>query len=211
MVDAYLKGQDIHERTQDEIEALTGRRPPRRLAKIINFGLMYCMTAKGLARQAKISEAEATFFLDAFFRQYAIEPYRQQFWAACRQQDGLFVNAFGRTRRLVQLGSPIGWQRRSAERRLFGAAIQGTAGELTKESLVRIDRRLKRMGSGARLVSTVHDEISLDSPVRELRTVVPAVIEEMERYPEFAPIPILVDGEYSTTTWAQKHPLPRAA
>ena len=201
MVGAYLRGQDIHERTQDEIEALTGRRPPRRLAKIINFGLVYCMTARGLARQARVSESGAEFVLDAFFRQYP----------QSRMRRNRCMNIFGRTRTLSQLNSMVGWQRRRAKRMLFGGLIQGTAGELTKESLVRIHRFLKSSGSGAHLVGTVHDEISLDCPVAELTRVVPVVKHEMERYPEFDPIPILVDGEYSVENWANKQPLPLAA
>lgn len=212
MVDAYLAGQDIHERTQNEIETLTNRRPPRRLAKIINFGLVYCMTAQGLARQAKISEQEADFFLNAFFKQYVgIDPYRQHFWAQSRMRGNRFMNIFGRIRTIANLDNPVGWMRRKAERRLFGCLIQGTAGELTKESLVRVHRWIKDTGSDARLVSTVHDEISLDSPARELTKLVPAVRELMEDFPEFHPIPMLVDGEYSTENWAHKHKLPLAA
>jgi DNA polymerase-1 len=212
MMDAYLSGQDIHERTRDEIEALTSRRPSRRLAKIINFGLVYGMTAQGMARQARVSEQEAQFFLDAFFQQYVgIDPYRQHFWAQSRMRGNRCMNIFGRVRTITNLDHPVGWMRRRAERQHFGSLIQGTAGELTKESLVRIHRWIKDTGSDARLVTTIHDDIGIDSPVRELTKIVPAVRGMMEDFPEFYPIPVLVDGEYSTENWAHKHKLPLAA
>ena len=212
MVDAYLRNQDIHERTQDEVEKLTGRRPPRRRAKVAVFGIVYGLTESGLARQAKISLEEAASFMDAFFHQYtSINPFRKKFWVECRMRGNGYMNPFGRTRSLPWLSSSVDWQRRSAERRLFGALIQGTAGELTKESIVRIHRWIKESGSGARLVGTIHDEISIDCPPGELTIVAPKVKQLMEDYPEFHPIPIVVNGEYSTVNWAHKYPLPLAA
>ena len=211
MVETYQTGGDIHSRTAREVGSLlTGEPIPRRPAKVINFGLSYCMSALGLARNAKISQEEAEKFLDAFFQRYrGIESYRETFWTKCRFQNNSFVNMFGRPRRIPNLTDQRGWARRRAERQAFGTLIQGTAAQLTKESITRVHQWLKsRPDIDARLVSTVHDEIWLDVDPSCLTVVVPKVKQLMESFPEFGDIPIVVDGQYSTTNWAEKVSLP---
>ena len=99
-------------------------------------------------------------------------------------------------------------ERRRAERQAIGTLIQGQAAELTKESLVRIDRLIRERNFPAKICNVVHDDIQIDCDPEVLNELVPPVKAEMERYPEFHPIPIQVDGEYSITSWSQKQPLP---
>lgn len=169
----------------------------------------YCMSAAGFARQTKMPYEEAEKYLAKFFERYhGIETYRKAFWMRTLLDGCQFNNIWGRTRRIPALRSTTEWEAARAKRQAIGSLIQGTAAELTKESLVRVHRRLKAEGIPALLVSTIHDEIQLDVPVEYLTRVAPMVKQLMEDYPEFAPIPIVVDGDYSTTSWADKKSLP---
>lgn len=207
MCDAFIKREDIHDRTAKEIGALLGRECPRRIAKIVAFGLNYCMSNQGLSRQAKIPLEEASLFLEAFFQRYAgIPTFRNELWAQSRRNGGHWRNLFGRIRRLPDLQSLEFWKRKRAERQMIGSAIQGTAAELTKESLVRISDFFESEKVPAMLVTTIHDEIQVDTPRECLPQVVCAVKKLMENFPEFEPIPITVDTSVIYTNWADKKP-----
>jgi len=206
MVDSFLKSEDCHARTAAEVGQLLGKECPRRIAKIVNFGLSYGMSELGLHRQAKIPLDEAEVFLDAFFQRYAgIRQFKQELWAQARRQGCQWNNLFGRTRRLPDLRSATFWRKKRAERQMIASAIQGTAAELTKESLVRIADFLAEEKIPAFLVNTVHDEIQIDTP-REYAPRVAMVSKTlMEAYPEFSPIPVITDCEITETNWAEKH------
>jgi DNA polymerase-1 len=165
----------------------------------------YCLSPPGLSRQAKIPMEEAEQFMTMFFKRYAgIVEFRKRMWARAREEHGRVINLFGRRRLVPAILSPDSYERGRGERQLIGSLIQGTAAELTKESLVRIDAGCRRMGWPVRLVNTVHDEIQMDIPTALLPEVARLVKAEMERYPEFAPIPIKVEGAVATKTWADK-------
>jgi DNA polymerase-1 len=115
---------------------------------------------------------------------------------------------WGRTRRVPRILSPVPKIRGRSERKSIGSLIQGTAAELTKESLVRLDRWRREEGLGFRMKLTVHDEIQLDTPMEELVRAATGSKWVMEQYPEFAPIPIVADVEYSVTNWAEKKKCP---
>jgi DNA polymerase-1 len=199
MVDNYLKGGDIHKRTAEEVGVT------RRVAKVINFGLSYCLTAQGMARQVGISVPEAEHFMEKFFKQYAgISSFREYFWDKVRRNNGQFSNCFGRTRRVSQINSGKQWERGRAERQAIGTLVQGTAAELTKEALVRIDDWLVAAKIPACLTSTVHDELWIDSDVECVAEVGRNAKRLMEDFPEFDPIPITVSGSYTMTNWAEK-------
>ena len=199
MVETYLAGGDIHKRTAEEVGV------NRRTAKVINFGLSYCLTPMGMARQVGISEPEAEEFMKRFFERYkGITEFRNTFWNQVRQNGGQFSNRFGRTRRVPEINSTQDWQRGRSERQAIGTLIQGTAAELTKESLVRIHRWLKAEKLPAHLVSTVHDEVWIDTDVECLAHVGRNAKRLMEDFPEFEPIPITVSGAYTVTNWADK-------
>jgi DNA polymerase I-like protein with 3'-5' exonuclease and polymerase domains len=205
MVDAYLTGQDLHERTAKEISGIRGVECSRRVAKAVNFGLAFCLSEKGLATQTKISVEEATLVLQAFFKRYAgVSSYRQELWAKARREGCQWSNIFGRTRRLPDLKAQEFWKRKRAERQMIGSAIQGTAAELTKESLVRIADWFAAEKIPALLVNTVHDEIQIDTPRECLSQVVQGCKRLMEAFPEFHPIPIIAEPAVSYTNWAEK-------
>lgn len=207
MVDAFMQGEDVHARTQKEVGAVLGETPPRRLAKVVNFGLSYGMSAIGLSRKAKIPLAQAEQFLDAFFQRYTgVRRYRDDVVHEAMRHGCRWRNKFGRIRTLRALKSPDPSERRGAVRKMIASAIQGTAAELTKESLVRIADWLRAENVPAMLCNTVHDEIQLDVPDEWVPRVIEGCRGLMERFPEFHPIPVLVDAEVTTTTWADKSP-----
>jgi DNA polymerase-1 len=207
MVEAFLQNSDVHERTAQAVEAILGYKPERRIAKIVNFGLSYGMSPSGLSRQAKISFAEATRFLDAFFQQYrGVADYRYAVVQQAIEQGCQWRNVFGRCRRITGLESPREGERNAAVRQMIASAIQGTAAELTKESLVRISDWLRHENLPAMLCNTVHDEIQLDVPNEYVPRVIAGCRRCMEDFPEFHPIPVIVDAEVSTLSWADKQP-----
>ena len=199
MVDNYLKGGDIHKRTAEEVGV------PRRIAKICNFGTVYGISALGLTRKANVSMEEAEGFMQKFFSTYlGIENFRKKFWQGVRMSGGVFNNIWGRARRVPEINSYRGYERGRAERQAISSLIQGTAAELTKESLVRIFEILRDRKLPAKLTSTVHDEIWVDTDVSCFAEVARLVKREMEDFSEFQPIPIKVSGKYTTTNWAEK-------
>ena len=212
MMNAYLNGEDIHKRTAVEVFGEYDK-ATRRKAKVINFGLSYCLTDQGFARQANIPLEEATRFLDTFFQKFGgIKQFRFQFWSAIRQNpEHSFNNLFGRTRRLPHIAATEKWVKARAERQAIGTLIQGTAAELTKESLVRISRFLKAEKLPAWIVNNVHDDIQIDADRSCLTYVAQHAKRLMEDYPEFQPMPIITDCEVSETNWAEKKKLEMAA
>lgn len=204
MVNAFLRGEDIHTRTCKEV---FGTDDPawRRKAKIINFGLSYCMTEIGFSRQAGISVEDAQKYLETFFVRYrGVKAFRNNFWRSITESKGYFENLFGRPRRLTgMLGSTH--DRVRAQRQAIASLIQGSAAELTKESMVRIDGLLKSEFSGAHIVATVHDEIQVDcyeECAEDVAREVKACMEDFST--EFDPIPIITDVAISNKTWADK-------
>lgn len=208
MVDAYLNDEDIHNRTS--IEVFGGKEKVyRRKAKIINFGLSYGLTPMGFSRQTGVSEEEAEQYFNIFFERYkGITQFKQKFRSEVFNNNGYFENLFGRPKRIPNVRSYVSSEKNRAERQEIAVLIQGTAAELTKESIVRIHNAFDELGLGALLVATVHDEIQIDCPIDELTRVVPLVKGLMEDFKEFAPIPIIVDAEYTAHSWASKKGIP---
>ena len=172
----------------------------------------YVMTAKGMSRQTKRPLDECEHFMGLFFQRYhGITTFREWFWDRVRKSGGQFSNPFGRTRRIPAMFSPKGFERARAERQAIATLIQGTAAELMKESLVRVARWLRERQFPARLVSTVHDELWIDTDVSCFAEVARGTKALMEDFSEFQPIPIIADGEYMVTNWAEKQKLPAAA
>lgn len=165
----------------------------------------YCMTPVGFARQAKVSEEEAEGYFKKFFERYSgVTTFRQKFWGQVRRNNGGFCNLFGRPRRIFGMNAKSDYERGKAERQAIASIIQGTAAELTKESLVRIAREFSARQLDAHPVATIHDEIQIDCRVDDMPQVARLVKGCMENYPEFAPIPILVDASWTTTNWSEK-------
>ena len=165
----------------------------------------YCLTPIGFARQTGVSEDAAQRHFDEFHAKFpGIPAFREGFWVKIQKQGNRFENLWGRTRRLPKLGSQDKWEKLRAQRQAIGSLIQGTAAELTKETLVRVWRWMRDEGLSSRLCQTVHDEIQTDGPVSEFAHVAANTKRLAENYPEFDPIPVVMDLEVATTHWAAK-------
>jgi len=208
MVQAFLASEDIHDRTSIEVFGST-EKVHRRKAKVINFGLVYSMSPMGFSRQTGVPLNEAEQHFMVFFKRYAgITEFKNKFRAYVYQNKGYFENLFGRPKRILNTRSFVAKEKSRAERQEIAVLIQGTAAELTKESFVRIHDAFDALRLEAQFVATVHDEIQIDCPIEEITQVVPLVKNLMEDFKEFHPIPIIVDCEYTTTSWADKKGLP---
>lgn len=206
--ETYKNGGDIHARTSLEVFG-SADKVYRRPSKVLNFGTVYCMGPDSFGRKAGMSSEEAARHMSKFFAQYrGITTFREQFWERCRKRGGNFSNMFGRPRRLPDLLSSVMKLRTRAERQAFGTLIQGTAAHITKAALVRLWKVQKSGELPIVLRNTIHDDVQMDTQREALSLVVPKVRQVMEDFPEFQPIPIIVDGEFTVTNWAEKAHLP---
>ena len=202
MTDVYVRNDDIHERTRMEVFGEEGK---RRDAKVINFGLSYCLSAAGLARGAKMALPTAEHFMNTFFKRYPrIGPFRHEFWNAISTQKGYFENIFGRPRRVPEITSVNGQRRTRAQRVAIGSLIQGTAAELTKISIIRLHQWNKAHRLGLKLCTTIHDEIQIDIPKPDFIPIARGVKHIMQDFNQFGVIPAITDVEYMETNWSEK-------
>jgi DNA polymerase I len=168
---AFAEGEDIHRATAAEIfgvapEEVTNEQ--RRYAKVINFGLIYGMSAFGLASNLGIERGAAQMYIDKYFQRY---PAVAQYMADTRAQAkarGYVETVFGRRLWLAEINSPNGPRRQAAERAAINAPMQGTAADLIKLSMIAVQDWLEKEGMQSKMVMQVHDELVLEVPEAEL-------------------------------------------
>ncbi len=204
--ESFAHGEDIHARTASEIfgvflELVTPEM--RRSAKTINFGVLYGMSAFGLAKALDIGRKEAQEYIDSYFARY---PKVLEFMEAKKEegrQQGYVSTLFGRRCSVAEINSRNGAVRGYAERNAINYPIQGTAADIIKIAMVAIARRLQRELLQTRMVLQVHDELVFDVPEAELGAVRQLVREEMEGAASLA-VPLLVDMG-SGRNWREAH------
>ena len=182
LLDAFSKGEDIHRATASEVfGAPLGEvtSEQRRYAKVINFGLIYGMSAFGLASNLGIEREAAQSYIDRYFMRYpGVAKYMESTRALAKRQ-GYVETVFGRRLWLPEINSPNGPRRGGAERAAINAPMQGTAADLIKLAMIAVDRWIQEDSLGTRLVMQVHDELVLEVPDAEadlVRTRVPALM-----------------------------------
>ncbi|MCM2265052.1 MAG: DNA polymerase I [Desulfuromonadales bacterium] len=181
--EAFARGEDIHRRTASEVfgvfpEMVTDEQ--RRQAKTINFGVIYGMSAFGLAKQLNIGRREAQAFIDAYFAHY---PGIQAFMAEKinEAREKLYVTTIlGRRCAVPEIHSQNGAIRGYAERNAINYPMQGSAADIIKVAMVNIDRQLAEEGLAAKMVLQVHDELVFEVPEAEVDTVRELVRTGME-------------------------------
>ena len=203
LIDAFAAGEDIHARTAAEVFA---DRPPaegRRLAKVMNYGIVYGMGAARAAREIGVSQAEAAAYIDRYLGRYpGVRAFIDSTVAEARAR-GYVTTVLGRRRYLPELGARDPAVRQFAERAATNTPIQGSAADLIKLAMLEVRRRLAAAGGGARLLLQVHDELVLEVPADRLAAVESAVREAMEHvYP--LRVPLEVDVRHGAT-WAEAH------
>ncbi len=203
---AFDEDGDIHRATAAEVfEVAPGEVTPdqRRAAKAINFGLMYGMSAFGLARQLGIARGAAQEYVERYFERY---PAVKQFMDDTREQArsrGYVETVFGRRLYLPEIRSRNHQRRQYAERSAINAPMQGTAADLIKRAMIEVDRWLLRERCGARLVMQVHDELVLEVPSGEADAVRDRVVSFMAGAAELA-VPLKVDAKLGPN-WDEAH------
>lgn len=178
---AFEKDEDVHSHTAKLIfGAKSVSAEQRRIAKTINFGVVYGQTPYGLSQQLKISPGEAKAFIEDYFERYAgVKSYLAKALEKATKQ-GFVTTLLGRKRILPELHSQNRFRREMAERAALNTPLQGTAADLIKLAMVAIFHRLKKEQLRSKMILQVHDELVLDVPADEKRRVSSLVQEEME-------------------------------
>jgi DNA polymerase-1 len=204
-LDAFAAGQDIHRRTAAEVfnlalDAVSGEQ--RRIAKAINFGLVFGQTDFGLAQALHIARADAHAYIERYFQRYArVRQYMDEVIAEARR-TGAVSTLLGRTRSLPQIKSSRPQERNYAERIARNTPIQGSAADLLKLAMIRVDREMVRFPD-ARLLLTVHDELVFEVKTDEVAAFSTWVKGEMESAYALR-VPLVVDI-HAGTNWGAAH------
>jgi DNA polymerase I len=195
LIEAFRQGEDIHRATAATVlnvapELVTAEQ--RRAAKTINFGIMYGMSAFGLAQALGISRGEADEFIRTYLDRYeGVRRYREETLRRAKE-EGRVETIYGRLRYLPDIRSKNPNLRSNAERMAINARIQGTAADIMKIAMIRLHRRLAEEHPEAKLLLTVHDELVLEVPDGEVEAVGEVAKEEMEGVIELR-APLVVD------------------
>lgn len=193
LVEAFRKGEDIHTRTAAEVLGV----PPlmitpeqRRSAKAVNFGIVYGQTPFGLSQTLGIERKEAELYIRAYFERYAgVRRFIDATIAKVRK-DGFVISMFGRRRPIPDMNSRNPNARNFAERTAVNTPLQGTAADLIKLAMIRIDEKLR--GMQTKMLLQVHDELVFEAPPDEAGDVRAMVKKEMEGVAKLD-VPLLVD------------------
>ncbi len=196
LVEAYRRGDDIHTLTASQVFGV----PPlmvtpehRRQAKVVNFGIVYGLSAFGLAQGLGITPVEGKQFINAYFEKYAgVRKFIDATLDEVRR-EGKVKTLFGRVRPIPDINSKSANLRGFAERTAVNTPLQGTAADLIKIAMIRIDAALRERELKSRMTLQVHDELVFEVPEEELDVMRSLVREHMENvHPELS-VPLLVE------------------
>jgi DNA polymerase-1 len=195
LLSAFAEDRDVHQATAAEVfgmalEAVTAEQ--RRSAKAINFGLIYGMSAFGLARQLGIGRADAQRYVDLYFERYpGVKRYMDETKEKARE-TGYVETIFGRRLYLPEIQSRNQALRQYAERSAINAPMQGSAADIIKRAMIDVDAWLQTSGVRARLIMQVHDELILEVAESQIASVVEQVRDHMARAAALS-VPLKVD------------------
>ncbi len=185
LLDAFAHGEDVHRATAAEIFGVTPLEvgpDQRRVAKSINFGLIYGMSAFGLARQLGLERSAAQTYIDRYFARYpGVARYMEEARATVREH-GYVETVYGRRLWLPEIRSSQAMRRQAAERAAINAPMQGTAADLIKLAMIAVQYWLEQTARQSKLVLQVHDELVLevpDSELMEIRTHLPRLMTQV--------------------------------
>jgi len=195
LVEAYRRGDDIHTLTASQVFGV----PPlmvtpdhRRQAKVVNFGIVYGLSPFGLSQQLGIEPAEAKLFIANYFEKYkGVRAFIDKTLEEARR-DLKVRTLHGRIRPIPDINSKNANQRGFAERTAVNTPLQGTAADLIKVAMIRIDAALQERGLKSRMTLQVHDELVFEVPEEEVDTMQSLVREQMEKVHALA-VPLLVE------------------
>ena len=205
-MEAFIQGLDIHTATAAKVfNVPVGEvdRAMRSKAKAVNFGILYGQGAFGLAQNLGIPRREAKQIIDAYFEQFKD---LKQFTARCVEsvrEKGYAETVMGRRRYLPDIQSNNATVRAFAERNAVNAPIQGSAADIIKVAMVRVDKAIQSAGLKSRMIMQVHDELVFDVPIEEVDAVQEMVRQSMVEAVEIA-VPLVVDMS-TGKDWLEAH------
>jgi DNA polymerase-1 len=203
---AFVAGEDIHARTASEVFGVPveGMDPlTRRRAKAINFGIIYGISAFGLARQLGIEPPEARAYIDAYFARYpGIRAYMERAKEEARA-NGFVLTPFGRRCYIEGIRDKNPARRAYAERAAINAPLQGGAADIIKRAMVRMPAALTKAGLSAQMLLQVHDELLFEAPAAEAEATAKTVADVMEHAVELS-VPIAVETGIGRN-WGEAH------
>ena len=206
MIAAFRSGEDIHAVTASQVFGvpLAEVTPLQRShAKAVNFGIVYGISAFSLAQDIGVFQNEAKAYMDSYFAKYhGVRDYMTHVVEQAKA-DGYVTTLFGRRRDLPELKSSNFNLRSFGERVALNMPIQGTAADIIKAAMVRVDARMRAEHLQARLLLQVHDELIVECPAEEAETVKAILVEEMEHVVDYR-VPLLVDAKIGAS-WAEAH------
>jgi DNA polymerase I len=206
MQEAFRQGYDIHSATASgiygvELEEVTSEM--RRYAKMVNFGIIYGISAFGLAERLNIPRGEAAAIIEGYFRQYpGIRNYMDQVVDEARER-GFVETMLGRRRYLRDINSGNAFMRQFAERNAINAPVQGTSADMIKVAMINIQEEISHKALKSRMIMQVHDELVFEVPVQELDTIKPLIIKNMK---DALKLDVPVEVEFkSGSNWLEAH------
>ena len=206
LLNAFAHGEDIHKATAAEVFGVgldQVSTEQRRSAKAINFGLIYGMSAFGLGKQLGVGRNEAQKYIDHYFATY---PGVQHYMDDIRMkaaENGYVETLFGRRLYLPEIKASNGMRRQAAERTAINAPMQGTAADIIKRAMVKVDDWLLNSDCGARMIMQVHDELILEVPEAQVTEVSAKLVALMQGAAELD-VPLLVEAG-TGDNWDQAH------
>ena len=207
LLDAFRDGKDIHAATAAEIMGVSIEdvsSEQRRRAKAVNFGLIYGMSAFGLAKQLGIPRGEAQAYMDKYFERYpGVMQYMEDTRSAASEQ-GFVETIFGRRLHLPEIQSRNGMRRKAAERAAINAPMQGTAADIIKKAMLLVDQWIQEEGNGrVKLLMQVHDELVFEVEESSLSEIESKVQNLMESAAELK-VPLVAEAGHGDN-WDQAH------
>ena len=203
---AFTEGLDVHRATAAEVFSLAPEQvssEQRRYAKVINFGLIYGMSAFGLARSLGIDNTAARNYIDRYFQRYpGVKNYMDETRLSAKAR-GYVETVFGRRLYLPEINSPNGPRRGGAERQAINAPMQGTAADLIKLSMVKVQHVLDAQQRGTRMIMQVHDELVFEVPGSEVEWVRAEIPRLMASVAELK-VPLLAEIGFGPN-WDKAH------
>ena len=206
LISSFKQGIDIHAATASKIfgvphEEVTADQ--RRIAKTANFGIMYGISAFGLAQRLRISRKEAQKIIDDYFAGFpSIRSFIEDTKAVARE-TGYVETLFGRRRYIPDINSKNGTLRSLAERNAVNAPIQGTSADIIKMAMIEVDKSMEEAGMQSRMVLQIHDELVFDAIPEEIDELRKIVIDRMENVVKLS-VPLTVECNYGKN-WLEAH------
>ena len=206
LMEAFHKDEDVHSRTASEIFSVPVEKVTpsmRREAKVINFGIIYGMSAYGLSQQLGTEPKIAQSYIDEYFKRYTgVQIYIEKSLEEAREK-GYVTTLFHRRRYLPDIHSPNVPIQQASERMAVNTPLQGTAADIIKVAMIRIQNRIEELGLSTKMIMQVHDELVFEIPEEEIPRALPMIQKEMETVTSLS-VPLKV-SIHSGRNWAEAH------